>query len=235
MNCCNCICPRPKNFGPTGPTGPTGPAGSSTGVTGPTGATGPIGPIGLTGATGPTGPIGETGLIGPTGPSGDIGPTGPTGSAGEIGPTGPTGATGPTGPAGENANNIIANFTNVDETPIATATDIPLSTNINLSTGEIVHVDNSTDIILEAIGNYLITYSTTASRGSDGEISVALTANDAILPQSESSQTVTATNDASLSNQIIYNAAEISVINLQNTSGEEATFSDLNIIVQYLA
>ena len=29
MNCCNCICPRPKFRGPTGPIGPTGPTGPS--------------------------------------------------------------------------------------------------------------------------------------------------------------------------------------------------------------
>ena len=241
MNCCNCICPRPRNFGPTGPTGPTGPAGSSTGVTGPTGPTGAIGPTGPTGLTGATGPTGSTGAIGPTGPTGAtglIGATGPTGASGEIGPTGPTGATGeigPTGPAGESVNeNLYANFVNVNETAVADATEVPLNTNVNLTDGNVTSVDGSTEITLVSAGNYLISYSTTASRTTDGDVSAVLTANDVAITQSENAQTVTATGEASLSNSVIYNSQANTTISLQNTSGAEAVFSNLNIIVKYL-
>ncbi|MBR4003014.1 MAG: hypothetical protein IKI95_02970 [Clostridia bacterium] len=123
---------------------------------------------------------------------------------------------------------------NANEDSVSTGANVPLSTAINLTDGSVTSAEGSTEITLVEAGNYLISYFTTVTRSADGVVSVALTANDVILTQTESAQTVVATDETSLSNQTIYTAQPNTIISLQNTSGEEVVFSNLNLIVQFL-
>lgn len=234
MNCCNCICPRPYRWGAVGPTGPMGPIGP-TGPTGPTGPSGGLpGPTGPTGATGPTGPIGATGLTGATGPIGPTGATGPIGPTGPIGETGPTGPTGATGPAGEGSTDLIANFY-TDTAALGDTTAIPLGDIVNLSGGAINHTDGSTDIILSEVGNYLISYTSTGVRDTVGDLSLSVTNNGTVIPQSVSLTNAQASTPTQLASSFIFNnTSATSTLNLINSSGAEATFSDVNFVIRLL-
>ncbi|MBX9923031.1 MAG: collagen-like protein [Rhabdochlamydiaceae bacterium] len=120
---------------------------------------GPTGPAGATGPEGATGPIGYTGYTGYTGATGFTGFTGPTGFTGFTGATGFTGFTGPTGPSGSSEANVaIVYGSSSSFQTIATGTDYSFANYLSLGTA--VTFDNTfpTEISLNFVGTYLVSY-----------------------------------------------------------------------------
>ena len=176
----------------------------------------------------------NTGITGPTGPTGPIGETGLTGEIGPTGPTGPVGATGPTGPSGDTTP-VIASFYSTTTGAIADGTEIALTDYANTVATEITSPAGGTDVTLVNPGLFLIKYSATGSRTTAGDVSLDVTANDVVIPQSQTSVAVGAGEVANLSNEFLYNTTTANtILSLTNSSGEEATFTNVNLVVQKL-
>ena len=114
-------------------------------------------------------------------------------------------------------------------------TPIPLSDNVNLAGTVITHTDGSADIILSEAGNYLISYYATGSRDTAGTLSLSVTDDGVVIPQSVSSLTTEASTPMQISNSFIFNNADAtSTLNLINSSTEDATFTNVNFVIRLL-
>ena len=171
LSACSAGNPGPR--GSTGSRGPTGKAGE-TGSQGPAGAVGATGATGASGARGATGAAGSTGATGLTGAAGATGATGAAGSTGAAGAAGATGAAGPAGPAAVSQYAYIYNL--LGETIPAHA-DVVFSNNGDVTTG-FAHVPNSAGIVVNASGEYVVSFSLTAVEPSQ----FGLTRNGQLVP-----------------------------------------------------
>ena len=212
--------------GATGPTGPAGPAGA-TGAEGPAGPAGPTGPTGPEGPTGPAGAAGTAGATGPTGAAGVAGPTGPTGAAGATGPTGPTGAA----PA---LNALYATNTG-SQTLTTTGDDASFDTNQVEEGSAITHTASTPTFTLVEPGTYRVSYSVVATNStSTGTVGVELEANSTAVPGSESSATVSTTNNlATLAKSVLISASANTPVTLTSTE-DNVTLTEAAIVIQKL-
>ena len=227
--------------GPAGSTGATGPTGASvTGETGPTGATGLAGATGATGRTGPTGPTGAS-VTGATGPAGPTGPTGAsiTGATGPTGAKGPTGPTGATGPAGATpALNVLNATTVAAQVPVAAGNALVLATNQVLEGRAVIHAEGTGNITLNATGNYMVIYSTTATPATGARppvtVSVQLEVNGVRVSGTESKTTLAADYSANLTGNAVVRVNDAPVTLTLNAYDTNASYTNIAITIRKL-
>jgi hypothetical protein len=143
---------------------------------------------------------------------------------------GATGATGPTGPSGASR---IANFYNSSTGVIGNNIALNLFENVNLATTDISHSFGSSDVILVTTGYYLITFYADVTRTTDGTVSLKMTANGSDIPLSPTTAYATANNATSLSNSFIFNNTnQNTTLNLVNSSGVSASFTNVSVVIQ---
>lgn len=180
--------------------------------------------------TGPTGPVGPIGPTGPTGAIGPIGPTGPTGADGAIGPTGATGATGATGIT----LNQTASFFNLETTALAVAAEVPLTTGYNLATDYVSHISGDTVVTLDP-GYYLVSYSASATNATGGLVGLSAFFDATVIATGVTSATIVADGVATLASHfIILVTVAGTELTLQNSSAVATTFTNLDLIVEFL-
>lgn len=191
------------------------------GPIGPTGPTGPIGPTGdsIAGPTGPTGPAGSDGSTGPIGPTGPAGASGPTGPGGATGPTGPQGVDGPTGPTGALVTAYASASASSGQTLKTTSDNILFGTNVVTPPVNIIHstISNTDEFEIPAGGAGIYEISWTINLinnvASARLISLDLLKNNT-TNVGNTTGTVAANGDLSLTGQVIISLVDADVITL---------------------
>ena len=162
---------------------------------------------------------------------GPTGPTGPTGAAGATGATGPTGPTGPATPL----NALSA--TNVGSQTLATDGDpATFDTNQVQEGTAITHTASTTNFTLADAGTYRITYNAVGTNASaTGNVGLELQDDGTAIPGSESSATISTTNNlAPLGASVLVDAGAGSVITLNSTEAN-TTITNASITIQKIS
>jgi hypothetical protein len=150
------------------------------GMTGPAGLAGPTGADGARGAAGPAGTTGADGARGAAGANGAVGTTGATGASGQAGAQGEQGYTGAQGEAGEAGAGSPADYGyvfNEREQVVEIGADVAFD-QTGVTSQAISHKPGSTDIQVDATGNYEVRFIVSGSEPSQ----FALAVKDEVLP-----------------------------------------------------
>lgn len=168
--------------------------------------------MGPEGAIGPEGPAGQIGPQGPEGSRGCPGPEGPQGSQGDRGITGPPGDTGPTGPAA-GLNAFGGMYHNISESISIGVNPIIVPLTKNLPCLYVTYLP-SNGIKIEKSGEYQINFSIIGLASNSSEVTLAVTVNGTILPQTVASQTVKPNEHTSINRATIVTLIEGSIIEM---------------------
>ena len=160
-------------------------------------------------------------------------PTGTPGTSPDFNLVSVTGATGPTG-AAPALNALYATNTG-SQTLTTTGDDASFDTNQVEEGSAITHTASTPTFTLVEPGTYRVSYSVVATNStSTGTVGVELEANSTAVPGSESSATVSTTNNlATLAKSVLISASANTPVTLTSTE-DNVTLTEAAIVIQKL-